>query len=303
MHTTPPNPSNLFPKPLGIFRNTAIRSKIQELNAQKDHQKVIQWMIAYEFPWDMNRALEIALFRTFASPSISALLSRTGEFHKKGQKRYDDTGVLIGEFMQNGYDSPRGKQAIAQMNKIHSHFKITNEDYLFVLSTFIFDPIIWLEAYGWRKPTEIEKQSLFYFFYEVGKRMHLENIPVSLEEFKRFSEDYQSKYFKYSESNQHIAEATIEIVKNWYPRPVRFLIKPATAALIDDDMRIAFGFKKPTFLLKAFLKGILKLRRYPNKVFNFEKSPTLLENSLNRTYPDGYEIKQVGPEKIISKIK
>jgi hypothetical protein len=291
-------PLTQYKKPLGIFRNPAIQAHIRGLDAATEHQEIIRLMIGYEFPWDMTRALEMALFRTFASPSVSALLDRTGEFGKAGQKRYDDTGVLIGEFMQNGYDSPKGKRAIAQMNMVHSHFNISNEDYLFVLSTFIFDPIVWLEAYGWRKPLEVEKQALFYFFCEVGKRMNLEDIPETMGKFREFVLAYQAKYFEFSPSNQRVAEATLKIVKGWYPSVIHFLIKPATVALIDEDMRLAFGFKRVSPLLKSSLKGLLKLRRYPNRVFNWEKSPMLLENSLNRTYPKGYEIEQIGPHKI-----
>jgi hypothetical protein len=32
------------------------------------------------FPWDLTRALELALLKTFCVPSISGLLSRSGEF-------------------------------------------------------------------------------------------------------------------------------------------------------------------------------------------------------------------------------
>jgi hypothetical protein len=94
-------------------------------------------MTGYEFPWDTTRSLEIALMRTFCVPSISALLDKTGEFKHRPQRRYDDTGLLTTEIMKWGYDSERGIEAIGRMNAIHGRFKISNEDFLYVLSTFI----------------------------------------------------------------------------------------------------------------------------------------------------------------------
>src|SRR5919112_21086 len=79
----------------------------------------------------------LALFRTFASPRIGALLHKTGEFEARAQKRYDDTDLIVSEIVEHGPDSERGARAIARMNAIHARFAIANEDFLYVLSTFV----------------------------------------------------------------------------------------------------------------------------------------------------------------------
>jgi hypothetical protein len=289
----------IYPKKWIFFRNSAVFKEIQGLDAETDHCRIVQLLASYEFPWDMARALEIALFRTYASPNISKLLDSTGEFRQNGQKRYDDTGVLIGEFIENGYDSEFGKRAIAQMNKIHAHFRINNEDYLYVLSTFIFDPIHWLEKFGWRKLLEKEKQALFYFFFNVGLRMNLQNIPPTLEDFKKFAQEYENQHFYFAQTNQNVANATVKIVENWYPKIFRFMIKPAVYAMIDANMRRAFGYPEPANWLKWLLPNLLKMRKPFIRYLNFEKSPTLLGNSLNRTYPKGYTIEKIGPKNLV----
>src|SRR3954469_13294555 len=109
----------VYKKSWGLFRDPAITREILSLNPETDHCRIIHLMTGYEFPWDVVRALEVALMRTFCSPSVSGLLHRTGEFRRHGQKRYDDTALLIAEIMHHGYDSDRGQQAIAHMNKIH----------------------------------------------------------------------------------------------------------------------------------------------------------------------------------------
>jgi hypothetical protein len=111
----------------------------------------------YTFLWDIARSLELALLRTFCTPTIAEMLNRTGEFRHHAQKRYDDTGIVVSELFKWGYHSPRGQAALQQMNVIHRHFPIRNDDYCCVLSTFVLEPIRWCERYGWRSlsPTEI----------------------------------------------------------------------------------------------------------------------------------------------------
>ena len=52
-------------------------------------------MGAHEFPWDITQALGLALYRTYAVPSIGELLSATGEFEQRTHKRYADTGLIL----------------------------------------------------------------------------------------------------------------------------------------------------------------------------------------------------------------
>ena len=86
------------------------------------------------FPWDITRALELALLKTFCVPSISALLAHTGEFEQRPRKRYDDTGLMVAELLRHGLDSAPGAAVSARMNRIHGHYAITNDDFLYVLS-------------------------------------------------------------------------------------------------------------------------------------------------------------------------
>ena len=70
----------------------------------------------------MNQSLSFALYRTYAVPSIGRLLSETGEFTQRTQKRYDDTDLIVSELMERGYDSERGGRALRRMNQQHGRF-------------------------------------------------------------------------------------------------------------------------------------------------------------------------------------
>ena len=119
------------------------------------------WRLAHiHFPWDINKALEFALLKTFAVPSISGLLDRTGEFSSRPLKRYDDTALLIREVLSNGLDSDRAMRAFTRINDMHGRFRIANDDFLYVLSTFALSPIDWLERFGRRAMTDEEKEDL-----------------------------------------------------------------------------------------------------------------------------------------------
>ena len=62
-----------YTKRFGWFRNKAITKEIVSLDPVKDHCRIVHLTTGYEFPWDIVRALEVALMRTFCSPRISGL--------------------------------------------------------------------------------------------------------------------------------------------------------------------------------------------------------------------------------------
>ncbi|GAB2554762.1 oxygenase MpaB family protein [Spirosoma areae] len=286
-----------YAKHFGLFRNPAVRRELQSLDPVGDHQRMVHLLTAYEFPFDITRALELALFHTYASPRVSGLLAQTGEFERHGQKRYDDTSRLISEFMESGYDSDKGGRAIAHMNHIHGHYRIDNADFLFVLATFVFYPIDWIHRYGWRQLTPSEELAVFYFFREVGRRMNLRDLPDSMAGLRAFTNAYEDRYFRYTDSNRKIADATVTIVQGWFPRFLHPLVQPTFAALITDKLRLAFGYDRPAGWFTALTTGALWLRKWPLRWITFKPYPSLVEKTTFRYYPDGPpEIEAVGPK-------
>src|SRR6478672_1041944 len=165
-----------------MHRRFDVLHEIERLDPERDHQRIVHLSFGYEFPWDSIRALEFALFRTYCVPSISALLDRTGEFRERPQKRYDDTEIIVNELLEYGYDSDRGRRALERMNRIHERFHIANSDFLYVLTTFIYEPIRWNARFGWRPMAANERLALFHFWREVGSRMNIRDIPEDFDE-------------------------------------------------------------------------------------------------------------------------
>lgn len=277
------------------MKNKPISAKIAELDPVKDHQEMMFLMGAYSFYWDVERALELALFRTYAVPSISGLLARTGEFKKRPRKRYDDTELILAEILENGYDSEPAKRAFARMNAMHQRFRIANEDYLYVLSTFIFVPITWMERFGWRAFTEKEKQAIYLYYREVGRRMHIHNIPSSFESFQEFHHLYEETHFRPSPTNREIADYTIQLLLSFYlPTWLHGIGKPFVRALMDDRLLQAMGMHPAPRWLVKMVEGILKIRAWVLRQLPEPQRPHLITQRYRPTYPEGYRIEELG---------
>ncbi len=278
-------------------RSPKVRRDIAALHPERDCARIIKLLTTYEFPFDIQRSLEIALFHTYGSQSVAHLLHHTGEFRKRGQKRYDDTRLLIAHFMESGFDSPVGGRAIGQMNHIHSFYKIPNDDYLFVLWTFIDFPIQWVREFGYRALTEHECQAWFYFWHRIGQRMGLENIPESKAAFDAFVRAYEAREFVPNEASRQVAEATLRILKAWLPAPLRFAVSPVVFSLAAPQLLVAIGAAAPAPWIKGAVWGVLRARARIKRYASLERLPTQIAGSLNRTYPGNrYTIEQLGPD-------
>lgn len=260
-----------------------------------DHQAIVHRLACHEFPFDFTRALEFALFRTFCVPSIARLLDRTGEFTRHAQKRYDDTDLLISEFVEWGYDSERGRAAIARINAIHGHFRIDNDDFRYVLSTFVFEPIRWIERYGHRPLTPPERLALFYFWRELGQRMGIRSVPEDYDAFERFNIAYERANFRFTDASARVGAATREMFVRWFPRGSHALVRRTIYALLDDRVVDAFGFPRPARLFRRMTRAALRWRGRISGWLPARTRPRLRTALRHRTYRDGYDVSRLGP--------
>ncbi|MBC8100246.1 MAG: DUF2236 domain-containing protein, partial [Armatimonadetes bacterium] len=244
------------------MRRDAITDEIAQLDPIADHLRIVYLVGTREFPFTTQRSLEMALFRTFASERIAALLDRTGQFAHAGQKRYDDTMLIIAEIAEFGYDSERGAAAIRIMNRMHRRYAIANEDFLYVLSTFAIEPIKWNHALGWRLSTAGERLANFTFWQEVGRRMGIHDIPATLEDLWRFQMDYETRYFKFSAASQRVGQAGLAIFTQWFPALMRPLVRTVVYGLLDDMLLTAFGFPHPPQWWRKLLYRAMRLRAW-----------------------------------------
>ncbi|MFM7549622.1 MAG: dephospho-CoA kinase, partial [Cyanobacteriota bacterium] len=257
------------------------------------------------FPWDLTRALELALLKTFCLPSISALLSHTGEFEQRPRKRYDDTGLMVAELLRHGPDSPAGSAVIARLNRIHGHYAIANADFLYVLSGFVAEPIRWLESYGWRPLCAEEQQALFRFWRHVGGRMGIADLPTTLEELLALNQRVEASVFAAAASNRRVADATLEMLLADWPAFLRPPLAGLLRGVLPEAVTTTLGWSAaPAWLrwglglgLRArsrLLNGWQRLRP-PHRSRFYSERPT-------PTYGRQFRLEQLGPPPLLERL-
>jgi dephospho-CoA kinase len=262
-------------------------------------------LAGFLFPWDITRALELALLKTFCLPSISGLLSSTGEFEQRPRKRYDDTGLMVAELLRHGPDSAAGSAVIQRLNRIHGHYAIANADFLYVLSGFVAEPIRWLERYGWRPLTTAEQQALFRFWRHVGARMGIAELPATLEQLLALNERVEATLFAAAASNRRVADATLAMLLADCPASLRPPLAALLRGVLPDAVATSLGWPPAPSWLQRALRLTLRVRsrlvngwqrlRPPHRSRFYSERPT-------PSYGKGFQLEQLGPPALLERL-
>jgi hypothetical protein len=269
--------------------------EIRRLDPVRDAERIVYLDACFEFPFDVTRSLELAFFRTFAVPSIAELLDSTGEFVGRARKRYDDTDLMISGFVEHGHSTPAGRAAIRRMNQIHGRFPIANEDFLYVLSTMVLEPIRWNGRFGWRPLLEPERLATFQFWREVGRLMGIDEIPARYEELERFNVEFERDRFGHTGAGHRVATAMVEMFVRKIPGLALRVGRRAIHALLDEPLLEALGLEKPTAAERRAAEASLRLRARAVRLLPPRRRPRMRTELRRRTYPRGYRVEELGP--------
>ena len=271
--------------------------QIQRLDPVADHAQIYAITARHEFPWDMSQALSLALFRTYAVPSIGVLLQETGEFTQRTQKRYDDTALILDHIAEHGIGSAEGRTAVRRMNQMHARYDISNDDLRYVLCTFVAVPIRWLDDHGWRPMTEAEKVASAHYYRALGRHMGITDVPSTWQAFESAMADYEAEHFAFDPRAREVADATLTLMATFSPNdtmPAKAVIR-LSRAYMDQPLLDAFHYPRPTRAERWAAKAALRargvwLRRQPPRL-----APQRVRDGGNvRGYPDGYDVAALG---------
>ncbi|WP_455353183.1 oxygenase MpaB family protein [Streptomyces sp. SYSU K217416] len=269
--------------------------EILRLDPDRDFLTIYRLTATYEFPWDFTRALELALYRTYAAPSIGRLLAETAEFTDRPQKRYDDTALLLDAVVEHGFESEDGRTAIRRINQMHRSYDIGNDEMRYVLCTFVVTPKRWLDAYGWRRLSDHEMRASAAYYRTLGRHMGITGIPESYEEFERCLDDYEHAHFAWDEGGRKVSDATLDLMASWYPRPLAPVLRGASLALLDDSLLTAFRYAPPRPAARAAVRGALRLRARAVRLLPPRAKPHYArQNPEIKGYRDGYRVGDLG---------
>lgn len=273
------------------------RDCILEWDPEHNYEEIYRILTAYEFPWDMMQALSLALFRTYAVPSIGELLADTREFTERTQKRYDDTGLLLGTVTEHGFDSTTGRAAIRRINQMHRAYHIPNDDMRYVLATFVAVPLRWIESYGWRRLTETEKVAIANYYRRLGRMMNIRDIPHTHQEFLEVMDAYEARHFDYNPGGRAVADATLALLRTLSPHHLlpAGVLRSFVYSVLDDRLLDALDYPRPSHFVRSLVNRALRTRARVVRWLPARAQPQALDDlGAFRTYPNGYTVEELG---------
>ncbi|KAJ3545435.1 hypothetical protein NM688_g5625 [Phlebia brevispora] len=222
-------------------------------------QRILHVTLFYEFPSTMLLGTIVALFKIYGIPTVSSLLLRTGELKTRDSitRRLADTGTLIATWITNplvgpgsGLEppddcstpvDPRGALAIARVNWLHRKYPILNDDYKYNLALFVLEPLRLTSEFGWRPLTQLERQAIFVFWMEIGRRMGIQDLWTSFEEMEEWAESYAQEKMVPSQASADLANIAIGHFTYRIPNVLglRNLMKDIVACFLDERTRRA----------------------------------------------------------------
>lgn len=269
--------------------------QIRRMDPFREASEIYRLTAAYEFPWDFTRALELALYRTYAVPAIGRLLAETAELTDRPQKRYDDTSLLLDAVVEHGFDSEQGRTAIRRINQMHRSYDISNDDMRYVLCTFVVMPKRWIDAYGWRRLSRHEMVASAVHYRTLGRHMGIKDIPESYEEFEACLDAYEEAHFGWDEGARRVSDATIDLMASWYPRPLAPLLRTSTLALLDESLLKAFRYPPPSAATRALVRRAVRARGRAVRLLPPRRAPHFARQNWEiKGYPNGYRLEELG---------
>ncbi|MGH3310406.1 MAG: oxygenase MpaB family protein [Streptomyces sp.] len=271
---------------------------ILRLDPEADFLEIYRLTATYEFPWDFARALELALYRTYAVPGIGRLLAETAELTDRTQKRYDDTALLLDAVVEHGFDSEDGRTAIRRINQMHRRYDISDDEMRYVLCTFVVMPKRWLDAYGWRRLTHHEQHAAAVYYRTLGRHLGITRVPSDYPAFESCLDDYEAAHFGWDPDARRVSDATLELMASWYPRLLAPAVRGASRALLDDSLLRAFRYGPPRPGLRRLVRGALQLRARAVRLLPPRREPHYARQNPEIKgypgYPDGYRVADLG---------
>ncbi len=177
---------------------------------------------------------------------------------------------------------------------MHGRYDISNDDYLYVLSTFVLVPGRWNDKFGWRLYTEKERRAGLNYWRELGRRMNIQGIPNDVDELDRWSRGYERANSRYTDSNRHVADDTLNLFLSWYPRWLRPAVRLGVLSLLEDYMLDSFGYQHPPRWFRRLVELSLRIRAKVIPLLPRRRRPRLITNERMRSYPGGYRIEELG---------
>jgi hypothetical protein len=265
------------------------------MDPQTEWAQIYGITTGHEFPWDSQRAGEIALVHTYAVPEIGELLARTRQFIDHTEKRVDDTAIILveaGNYIGGETDDPT---AIRRLNRMHGAYEIPNDQMLYVLTTFVVVTRRWIDRNGYRPVMDAEVEAMVRYWQRMGELMNISDIPADYAGFAAYLDAYERERFGFSPGGRAVSDATFTLIQERFPAPLRALVHQVIMSMIAPHLRRALGYADPPDVISNVVRAALSARK---RLVGLLPARRDYVSPLDRmplpTYPRGYDLAQVG---------
>ena len=236
--------------------------EIESLDLAADHQRIVFLSCQGDFARDTPRALDYAVFRTIAFPAFRTALHPVNPADAPVPGDAGPAQRAVSELMEHGYDSKPGKDALERLWAVQGGSPLSQEDFLYFLSAFVFEPIRWNARFGWRCMTEKERLALFEFWRHVGWQFKFYGIPPLYTAFERYNLEYERVNGRLTEEKKLVEVAARRLFRSWFPRWMHPLVNGGAYGFMDDRFRRAFGFPRPSPMVRRSVASIMRIRGF-----------------------------------------
>ncbi|KAI1338865.1 hypothetical protein F5Y15DRAFT_416628 [Xylariaceae sp. FL0016] len=229
----------------------------------KQAQEIMQLSMLHDEPFLFAFGTQWALVKSYGIASGTPLLVQTRQLCDAGKvgRRAEDTAIFLGEFLAGDLDGERGRLAMARLNWLHGRYRISEGDYVHTLALFVLEPQRWIERYGWRAMTRLEKVAHLVYWREIGHRMGFGGIPATLEALEAWKAAYEETHLYYIPENRMVTDATVDVFLRKVPRRMRGMVKDTFVSFIEEEkVRAALGYADPPAWATALTTGFFRLR-------------------------------------------
>jgi hypothetical protein len=257
---------------------------------------IYRQMALYDMAFEVQFGLEMSFVRTFAVPSIAKVLAGTGEIAAQPLKRWLDTALMMYELIDAGLEAPRARSVIRMLNQVHRGLPITEEQYSYVLTTFIVPALRFMDSYGWRPVTVTEKEAVTVFYRRVGQLMGLKWLPGNYEEATTYLDSYERANLAPSPEGASLMQATQSAMATRMPRGARWASPTLVRLMLDDRLCKALSLPVPAPTARRAFALAMAARRAVVRRRPVRTEPRFRPGRSGKdVYPHGYELEDLGP--------
>jgi hypothetical protein len=259
-------------------------------------ERVYHRLALLDLVQDVRIGLQLAFYRTFAVPRIARLLVDTGEIHAQPHKRSIDTGLFMYELIEAGFDSPRGRDVVRGLNRMHQRWHIRQEDYRYVLLCLMVVPTRWVNSYAPRDLTVEEIQATVVFYRELGRRMNIADLPETYVAAETVFDDYEARNVGYSDAGRTLMYETRGVMAEQLPWLLKRGAPLFTRLVLDDYVADAVGVRRAPPGTRVAGRAVRRVRTLAYSVHRDRRESYFTPGrKVNGVYPDGYRFDELGP--------